>query len=91
MPTKARRQNDCTGQRKWCVLRDRGMWGTSPQGLTCVGCYRRLDTLWIIRLDSEALRVHELAHCAGWPSDHPGGVWKWSSNGAPYPVFSRER
>lgn len=22
-----------------------------------------------------ATRRHERAHCAGWPGDHPGGVW----------------
>jgi hypothetical protein len=27
----------------------------------------------IIRIDDEATRRHELAHCNGWPKDHPGG------------------
>jgi hypothetical protein len=28
---------------------------------------------WIVRVDDDRVRRHELAHCAGWPADHPGG------------------
>jgi hypothetical protein len=40
----------------------------------CALSYR--DKCWIIRIDVERVRLHELAHCAGWPPDHPGGVWE---------------
>lgn len=28
---------------------------------------------YVFRLDDRFVRRHELAHCNGWPKDHPGG------------------
>ncbi len=29
--------------------------------------------------DRGTLKRHEVAHCNGWPADHPGGFWvRWS-------------
>jgi len=30
-------------------------------------------TCLVYRVNDERVRRHELAHCAGWPADHPGG------------------
>jgi hypothetical protein len=43
-------------------------------GKQFVGCSLRWPTLCkVVRIDREDVRVHERAHCAGWPADHPGG------------------
>lgn len=31
------------------------------------------DRCEVVRIDRADVKIHELAHCAGWPADHPGG------------------
>jgi hypothetical protein len=41
-----------------------GVWGCSVV---------KDDKCYIARIDNPGVRRHELAHCNGWPKDHPGG------------------
>jgi hypothetical protein len=41
-----------------------GVWGCA--GVVKGKCY-------VFRIDNLDVRRHELAHCSGWPHDHPGG------------------
>ena len=57
-----------------------------PPGSRFLGC----ALLWpdrckVLRIDREDVRLHERAHCAGWPADHPGGA------AVERPAFARER
>jgi hypothetical protein len=66
-------------------------WTKNYYGTTLNGCQRFSDgKCWVIRVDSKQVLEHEIAHCNGWPKEHPGGVWL---NLPPlyYGVFSRER
>ena len=60
-----------------------------PAGQRFLGCM----LLWtdgrckVLRIDREDVRQHELAHCAGWPADHPGG----GPVAVERPAFARER
>jgi hypothetical protein len=64
---------------QWIELFDKA----SQHGRRIFGCQMMWgDKCLILRIDSEAVRAHELAHCAGWPKDHPGGIW---------PKYARER
>jgi hypothetical protein len=48
--------------------------GVTPSPNGYIGCSIRGATYcWVIRIDDERVRQHELAHCRGWPADHPGG------------------
>jgi hypothetical protein len=43
-----------------------------PPGEQFLGCSLRWpDRCKVVRIDREDVRVHELAHCAGWAPDHP--------------------
>jgi hypothetical protein len=43
-----------------------------PAGQRFLGCMLQWqDRCKVLRIDREDVRVHELAHCAGWPADHP--------------------
>ena len=43
-------------------------------GYTAWGCSVVKDCKWYVaRIDVPGVRRHELAHCNGWPRDHPGG------------------
>jgi hypothetical protein len=45
-------------------------------GKTLTGCSMTWpDKCVVIRVNSERVRIHEWAHCNGWPKDHPGGIW----------------
>ena len=35
--------------------------------------FRFITVCKVWRIDDELVRRHELAHCSGWPADHPGG------------------
>jgi len=38
------------------------------------GCsWKEGGKCYVVRVDNESVRRHELAHCNGWPHDHPGG------------------
>jgi len=44
------------------------------QGANWWGCsHREGGKCYVIRVDNEMVRRHELAHCNGWPGTHPGG------------------
>ena len=56
-------------------------------GRTVNGCQKVVNLVcFIIRVDNDMVREHEIAHCNGWPGDHPGGVWLNYG-----PAFARER
>ena len=58
-----------------------------PPGQRFLGCMLQWpDRCKVLRIDREDVRVHELAHCAGWPADHPGGP-----AAVERPAFARER
>ena len=61
---------------KFCLHRYPGI--KLAEGEFIRGCTMFLTTggtksCLVIRIDDEFVRRHEIAHCAGWPADHPGG------------------
>lgn len=58
---------------------DRPGWGEPRRikgydpGCAWLAPYYGKVRCYIVRVDSETVRRHELAHCNGWPKDHPGG------------------
>lgn len=45
-----------------------------PPGKWFQGCtITHPDRCIVYRVNSRDVLVHELAHCKGWPADHPGG------------------
>jgi hypothetical protein len=52
-------------------------WGNfTMTGRTVSGCQMVVNNVCvIIRVDNDMVREHEVAHCNGWPNDHPGGTW----------------
>ncbi len=65
---------------EWSV---RYKFAPPPPGQRFLGC----ALMWadgrckVLRIDRDDVRLHEAAHCAGWPADHPGAG----------PAFARER
>src|SRR6516164_5367440 len=58
---------------KRCQGVTKNYYGTTP----LTGCQYFIDgKCWVIRVDSDLVLEHEIAHCNGWPKDHPGGVWR---------------
>ena len=44
------------------------------QGQFFYGCAKMIDgKCYLWRVDDKFALQHERAHCAGWPSNHPGG------------------
>ena len=44
------------------------------------GCLQRMHggrVCLVYRIDSDDVRQHQLAHCNGWPADHPGATSDW--------------
>jgi len=39
----------------------------------CSGISKDDNRCYVWRIADDRVRRHELAHCAGWPGDHPGG------------------
>jgi hypothetical protein len=49
----------------------------APAGLL-TGCSVRNGNdgkCYIVHIGDKDIRRHEIAHCNGWPHDHPGGWW----------------
>ena len=54
-----------------------GLLGERPGGWLGCGRINAVDgKCYILHIGSPEVRRHERAHCAGWPKDHPGGVWR---------------
>jgi len=62
---------------KVCHAQERpGVW-TNYTGAGLWGCSIVKDgKCYVARLDVPDVRRHELAHCNGWPKDHPGGYYE---------------
>jgi hypothetical protein len=54
---------------KFSTATGHGAWGCA--GIVGGKCY-------VFRLDMPDVARHELAHCNGWPSDHPGGYYEFN-------------
>jgi hypothetical protein len=53
---------------------------TTATGYGAWGCSVVKDgKCYVARIDVPGVRRHELAHCNGWPRDHPGGWYAISA------------